>query len=103
MDEPDSFHLQESTILEEGEDKNKLKMKSFFKDSNSVSNEQERGLQAYLSDDLLFLFHGKRTMLGAGEQGKRMKKGMQDGLLAKGIQSQLLLPHSCITLESLPP
>lgn len=64
----------------EEDNKTMLKMKSFLEDSRSVFNEQERGLQAFLADDLLFLFHGKRTILRAKEQGKKMKKGSQDSL-----------------------
>lgn len=55
-------------ILEE-DNETMLKMKSFIEDSNSVFNDQERGLQAFLADALLFLFHSKRTILGAKEQG----------------------------------
>lgn len=50
-------------------------MKHFLKDSNSVFNEQEKELQAFLSDGLLFLFHSQRAFVGRGDKERGSKQG----------------------------
>lgn len=98
--ELDHSHFQSATILEE-ENKIKLKMKHFLKDSNSVFNEQEKELHAFISDSLLFLFHSRRGICRA--RGQRIKTGSKDGLQAKWLRFKVRYYYNCETLESLPP
>ena len=48
-------------------------MRYFLKDSKSIFNEQ-KDPKLFYQNDLLFLFHSRKIILGTWRQGKRIQK-----------------------------
>ena len=68
-------------------------MRYFLKDSKSIFNEQ-KDPKLFYQNDLLFLFHSRKIILGTWRQGKRIqKKRSKDGLLTKRLGFKITHRH----------